>query len=287
LKSTPLNERIAEVAGSLTPSEAQVAAFMAANPAMVAVSSTAELGTYTSTSDATVVRTAKKLGYPNFRELRRSALAMSGRDPSKVLGDQLGQISGSTSGATKVIRDTAELLAGFENDLDLDSWNRAVTAMSNAARVLTYGIGPSGCLADYLSIGLTRTGVRSASIKVTGFSLADHLLDIGDDDVIVIFATMRRFREIDMVIDHAAKSGATTILVTETLGVALRDHVDVVLATPPTTTGTSDGLVIGMVVACALKLSVATRHQPKAVQTMERLNALRAEIVGGKLDAEG
>jgi DNA-binding MurR/RpiR family transcriptional regulator len=198
----------------------------------------------------------------------------------------MDQLGGSSSGARNVLRDTADLLDHFETSLDVDSWNRAITAMSNAARVITYGIGPSGCLADYLSINLKRTGVRSKSITVTGFSLADHLLDTGEDDVFVVFATMRRFREIDMVIDHATNAGATLILVTETLGVALRDRVDIVLNTPPTTTGTSDGVVMGMVVASALKLSVAKQHQPKAVETLERLNTLRADIVGGKLDAE-
>lgn len=285
--TTPLHERIA--AATLTPSEAQVAAFMAANPALVAVSSTVELGNYTSTSDATVVRTTKKLGYPSFRELRRSALAISGRhrDPSKVLDDQLGQIGSSPSGARMVMRDTAELLGRLEADLDVDSWNRAVTAMSNAARVITFGIGPSGCLANYLSIALTRTGVRSTSVTTTGFGLADHLLDLGDKDVLLLFATLRRFREIDVVIDHAAKVGATTILVSETLGQALRERVDIVLATPQTTNGTSDGVIMGMVIAHALELSVAAQDQASAVHSMERLNTLRADIVGGKLDAEG
>lgn len=287
--STPLHERIAEIAGALTPSEAQVAAFIAANPAVVAVSSTAELGTYTSTSDATVVRTSKKLGYANFRELRRSALAISvrHRDPSKVLDDQLGQISGSSFGVKQVFRDTADLLGHLAADLDMESWNRAVTAISGAARVIAYGTGPSGCMADYLSFALTRTGIRSTSVKVTGLALADHLLDIRDGDVVIVFATMRRFKEIDVVIGHANDAGATVILVTETLGVALREQVDVVLATPTTTTGTSDGVLIGMIIARALELSVASQDQANAVHTMQRLNALRAEIVGGKVDTDG
>ncbi|MTD53235.1 MurR/RpiR family transcriptional regulator [Amycolatopsis pithecellobii] len=285
----PLHERVAALVVSLTPGEAVVAEFMAANPALVAVSSTAELGSLTSTSDATVVRTTKKLGYPSFRELRRSALAISGRhrDPSKVLDDQLEQISGSDFGAKKVLLDTALLLRQFEADLDTDSWTRAINAMTSAARVITYGIGPSGCPADYLSICLHRAGKPSTSIKATGFSLADSLLDMNESDVLVVFATLRQFREIDVVLEYAAKVGATTILVSETLGEALRERVDVVLATPPTTTGTSDGVVMGMIVARALNLSVSAERQTDAVRSYERLNALRADIVGGKLDAEG
>jgi DNA-binding MurR/RpiR family transcriptional regulator len=283
---TPLHERIA--ATTLTHSEAQVAAFMAANPAMVAVSSTAELGSLTATSDATVVRTTKKLGYPSFRELRRS-LTMSGRyrDPSKVLDDQLGQISSSSLGAKRVLTDTAELISQFEENLDMDSWNRAVSAMTSAARVVAYGIGPSGCVADYLSVLLKRSGVQSRSITATGLRLADDLLDISGNDVVLVFATMRRFREIDVVLNHASKAGATTILVSETLGITLRKHADIVLSTPPTTHSTSDGVLLGMVVARALELSVAAHDQASAVQSMERINALRADIVGGKLDIEG
>jgi DNA-binding MurR/RpiR family transcriptional regulator len=285
--STPLHERIE--AASLTPSEGQVAAFMAANPALVAVSSTAELGAVTSTSDATVVRTTKKLGYPSFRDLRRSALTISSvhRDPSRVLDEQIGQISSSNLGAKKVLRDTADLLNQLEADLDLDSWNQAVAALADADRVLTFGIGPSGALATYLSIALNRTGARSVSIETSGFRLADDLLHIGAGDSIVVFATMRRFREIDVVLDHAARVGATTVLVSETLGEALRDRVDVVLSTPQTTTGTSDGVLIGMVIAHALGLAVAAQNQQGAVESMKRLNSLRSDIVGGDLDADG
>jgi hypothetical protein len=44
---------------------------------------------------------------------------------------------------------------------------------------------------------------------------------------------------------------------------------------------------MGMVVARALQLSLAAGNQESAVHSYERLNTLRADIVGGKLDAEG
>ena len=284
---TPLHERIA--AAKLTVSEAQVAAFIAANPALIAVSSTAELGDFTETSDATVVRTAKKLGYDNFRHLRRSALEISGRyrDPSKVLDDQLGQISTSSSGPAMVLRDTGELLTRLGAGLDTEVWDHAVAALSGATRVLSYGSGPSGCVAEYLSICLKRIGLRSSSITVTGFRLADELLDLSNDDVVVLFATLRRFREIDVILEHAKKVGATSIVISETLGEALRDSADIVLATPQSTTGTSDGVIMGMVLAHALELAVANNDQSNAIHSMERLNELRAEIVGGALEVDG
>lgn len=262
---------------------------MVANPGLVAVSSTAEIGKYTSTSDATVVRATKKLRYDSFRELRHAALDTSGRhrDPSKVLDDQLDQIrTAATTGAKRVLRDTADLVAELEGDFDAEAWDRATVAIAGAKRVVRFGIGPSGCVADYLSISLSRTGVRSASVKTTGFALADQLLDLDDADVLVMFATLRRFREVDVVLKHAAEVGATTILVTETLGEALRKHVDIVLATPPTTTRTSNGVIVGLVLAHALELSVASQHKGMAVQSVERLNALRSELVQGPLDAD-
>lgn len=284
--NSPLHERIE--AASLTPSETRVASLMSSNPALVAVTSTVELGRLTSTSDATVVRTAKKLGYANFRELRRSALAISGRhrDPSKVLDDQVGQVGGSPNGAAIVMRDTASLLATLEESLDETAWENAVAALSQARRVMTYGSGPSGCVADYLGLALTRVGLLSESVTTTGFRLADHLLSLSKDDVVVLFATLRRFREIDVIIDRARTVGATTVLVSETLGESLRPHVDVVLATPQSTTGTSDGVIMGMVLAHALELAVAAQDQAAAVKSMQHLNALRGEIVGGVLDAD-
>ncbi|MFE1250814.1 hypothetical protein [Streptomyces sp. NPDC058735] len=44
---------------------------------------------------------------------------------------------------------------------------------------------------------------------------------------------------------------------------------------------------MAMVAARALELSVASQDQAGAVQSMQRLNTLRADIVGGNLDIEG
>ncbi|MGY0064080.1 hypothetical protein ACWY4P_47875 [Streptomyces sp. LZ34] len=43
---------------------------------------------------------------------------------------------------------------------------------------------------------------------------------------------------------------------------------------------------MGMIIARALELSVAAQDQASAVQSMERINTLRADIVGGNLDIE-
>ncbi|MER7604743.1 MurR/RpiR family transcriptional regulator [Nocardioides sp. NPDC127503] len=284
--NAPLHERIAAV--SLTATEARVASFMAVNPALVAVSSTAEVGRFTETSDATVVRTAKKLGYSSFRELRRSALDVSGRhrDPSKVLDDQIHQIDGTDSGASIVLRDTSDLLARLDDSLDREAWNMAVSELTKAPRVITFGIGPSGCIADYLAISLQRIGKPSLSVKTTGFRLADDLLGMCPTDALVLFVPLRRFREIDVLLSHAREVGASTIVVSETLGESLRSTADIVLSTPQSTTGTSDGVIAGMVLAHALELAVASQDQQGAVQSMQRLNTLRSSIVGGELEAD-
>ena len=99
----------------------------------------------------------------------------------------------------------------------------------------------------------------------------------------VVFAPLRRFREIDVVLQHARSVNAKTVVATEALGLALADQSDTVLATPQTSTNTASELFAPFLLAHALTLSVAARRDG-SVATMQLLNELRAAVAGPNLD---
>ncbi|GAB2933963.1 MurR/RpiR family transcriptional regulator [Streptomyces mayteni] len=282
----PLHERVAALGPELSASERQVAEYMAAHPDVVAVSSAAELGRRTGTSDATVVRTTRALGYQGYRELKRATLEVltRQRNLAATLDHRLGQLPAGDNDCDRVLADSVDLLAQMRRDLDAAAWQRAVGALRAADRVVTHGLGPAGMLADYLSLSLTRIGVPSRSITTAGFRLADDLVDLGGRDAVVVFAPIREFRETAVVLDHAAEVGATVILVTESLGMSLGHRVDVTLSTPQSTTGTASEITGGFAFAHAMMLAVAARARDTAVRTTGLVNRLRASVVGAELD---
>jgi DNA-binding MurR/RpiR family transcriptional regulator len=282
----PLHERVATLGPGLSASERRVAEYMAAHPDVVAVSSTAELGQLTGTSDATVIRTTRALGYQGFRELKRAVLNVitRQRNLAATLDDRLGRLPAEDGDYDRVLADTIGLLTQMRRDLNPDQWRAAVSALRTAGRVMTYGLGPARSVADYLAVTLTRIGIPARNVTAAGFQLADMLVDLTGDHTVVVFAPLREFREIAVLLDHAAEVGAKIILVTESLGMSLGHRVDATLSTPQSTTGTASEITGCLVLAHALMMAVAAKSRDRAVQTMELVNRLRAGVVGAELD---
>ncbi len=286
LNNAPLHERVAALTDELSATERRVAEYMAQNPDEVAVASATQLAEATGASDATVVRTARALGYPGLRELKRALIETLTRrqNPASVLDDRLGRIARDGHDYDRVLADTVDLVQQLRASMDAATWQTAVETVHEAHRVFTYGIGPASSIADYLAIMFNRIGVEAHSWALTGFRLADALLNLRSDDAVVIFAPLRLFREIDVIIQHANNLGARVIVVSEALGLSLADRADVVLATPQSTTNAASELTAGHLLAHALTLAVAARSRDRAVQTMETLNQLRSNVAGTDLD---
>lgn len=288
LSAAALHERVAALSSSLSSSERRVAEYMARNPDAVAVSSAAEMAAASGTSDATVVRTAKALGYPGLRELKRSVVTTLARrrNPAQVLDDRVDRITRDDDGLDRVLTDSADIIEQLRGMLDRQSWGRAVEAVLSSRRVFVYGIGPAGAVAELLAVNLNRIGVEALQLSTTGFRLADGMLALSSDDLVLVFAPLRLFKEIDVIIQHAADVGATSVVVTEALGLSLSGRADILLSTPQSTTTAASENLAGLTLAHALVLAAASRTHDRAVDTLELLNHLRAQVAGAQLDAQ-
>ncbi|MFC3519993.1 MurR/RpiR family transcriptional regulator [Streptomonospora nanhaiensis] len=271
----------------LSPRERAVTDFLLNRPAEAVTASAAQLAAMTGTSDATVVRTARSLGYSGLRELKRSVLDMltARRDPALVLDQRLEGLGGAPV-LERVIADSADLLRRLPDVLDASAFAAAVEAMAGAERVVAYGIGPASATARYLAIEVGRLGRRSRAVEASGFRLADDLLDIGAGDVVVVVAPLRLFREIEALLDHCAEAGAEVVVITEALGPAVRGRVRTVLVTPPSTAGAADENFAPWLVAHALTMDLAARDRSGSVAARQRLNRLRAAIAGTEIDVD-
>lgn len=287
-RDRPLHERVVAYEGGLAPTERSVAGFLAEHPDLVAVASAAELGERTGTSNATIVRTVKKLGYSGLPELRRVLLEtiVARRNPAQVLGERIDRLTSTPSdnAADRVLVATVDLLEQARHLVDEASWTQAVDILARAESVLCYGNGQAGGVAEYLSIELLWNGHAARCLKSTGLDLSTGLLSLHGGEAVVLIAPLRHFREVDTVIDRAADVGAPVILMSEALGMTLADRVDVVLATPQSTLTPTSEVLAPMTLAHALALDLAARDREGAVATYELVTRLRAQVVGDDLD---
>ncbi|WP_206282211.1 MurR/RpiR family transcriptional regulator [Streptomyces rhizosphaericus] len=281
-EGAPLQQRVAAAWPRLAPAEQKVAAFLREHPQEVGFSSASELGALTGTSDATVVRTAKALGYSGFTGLKHAvarSLATLMR-PSARLRSRVEHMAGSTEELLdRVFEDAAEVIRETRRGLRADAFAAAVERLLPAEEVMTFGAGPSGIVAEYLALRLNRLGLKARHTADMGFRLPDALVPLSADDVVVIFAPARLFKEIEVIIDHAEEVGAPVVLITDALGPALGDRVAVTLLATLSASGATRETLGSLAVVDALALAVASQLGERALETSELLTRLRGHFL--------
>ncbi len=286
-KPPTFDERMRASLKYLSPAEQQVARYFQENREQVLVASASALALKAGTSDATVVRTTKALGYAGMAELRRRLAAelRQSLSPASRLARTLSEVGESPK---SILAATLDIHLGaleeLRRDVDSGLFQSAIEHLVAARRIFIFGVGPSSALADYFAIQLGRFGLAGQSLTQTGLLLADGLLKLRPGDLVMILAYSRIYRELATLLDHTGKLGISTMLLTDTLGPALRGRVDLVL---PVARGRADALsmhtaTLGLIEA--LLVGIAARRPADTVSNLKLLNDLRAELVGQAMD---
>lgn len=286
-RSPAFNERVAAAIGRLSPSEQRVVRFFQENREEVLVASASALASKARTSDATVIRTAKALGYSGLDDMRR-ALAVELRLDLSLparLARTLSEVGGRPETAFDLTLDThLKAIEGLRRDISGDLFNAVVSGAVKARRIFIFGIGPSSAIAEYFTIQLVRFGIDARPLTQTGLLLADGLLRIERDDLVIMLAYGRIYQELEVLLTRAAQCGIATVLLTDTLAMALRERVDIIL---PVARGRADMFSMHTATLAlieALLVGIAATRQTKAVASLKLLNELRTRLVGRPMD---
>jgi DNA-binding MurR/RpiR family transcriptional regulator len=275
----PLAARLGAVSGTR---ERAVAEYLLGLGTRAAAMSAREVASATGTSDATVVRTARSLGFEGFRELKR--FMATGQTDEAPLNERLrATLSGTPDPDDELYaacdrqRVALDTLAGRIPKSDFHAANRVIEA---GARVWWSGIGPSAFLAEYGAFLFRRLGKPSGALTHSGFENADELLALRNGDVVVVLAYGRLHRHVRVLFDRAAEEGIEVVLITDSLAVRDEWPVAVSLASGRGPTGMFSSHGTTILVIEALALAVAAAHPELAQESVDRLNQLRSEIAG-------
>jgi DNA-binding MurR/RpiR family transcriptional regulator len=276
-------ERIADRFGRMSPAEQRVARYFQDNRAEVLIASAAALAAKARTSDATVVRATKALGFSGLEDLRRTLadelrLSLS---PAERLTRTLGEVGGSPAAAFAVTLDIhSRSLETLRRSVSLEQFETAVDGIAGARRVVVFGLGPSAAIASYLVTQLIRFGLDAASLTNTGLLFADDLRKLREGDLVIMLAYGRVYTELAALLDDIGRRGLRSFLVTDTLAATLRNRVDLVLSVPR---GHAEMLsmhtaTLGFIEA--LLVGVAAKRPDETLASLKALNEARQKLAG-------
>ncbi|HWD06074.1 MAG TPA: MurR/RpiR family transcriptional regulator [Amycolatopsis sp.] len=277
-----LSTRVAERFTELSPAEQRVAEYLARRQQAILLSTAGDLGTLSGTSDATVVRTVKALGYSGLPELKREVgeRVVGGTNPATRLRERLEHTGGDPDALLdQVLTESVERLTETRRLLGAPEFAAAVELLDTAEEVLGYGLGPSELPMRFLVTRLHRLGRRAWSTSATGFRLADDLVRLKENDLVVLSVPDRVLHDIRTLVDHAREVGARILLITDSVRPALAGRVDVTLTAVHSLSGLShEGLGAALIVDCLL--AGLARRDPEAVsRTTDLLATLRTALV--------
>ena len=241
---------------SLRPAEARSAEAVLADPAAVVGKTITELAALVGTSQATVVRFCRAVGYAGYPEFRidlaqatsrraveqeRANVAHGEIDPDDTLHDVVTKIAFHEA---RTIEETARML-------DLDALEQVTAAGAQATRIDLFGAGSSGLTAQDLAQKLQRIGLLCFASPDPHVQLQSAAL-LAEGAVAVGVSHSGLTVETNDALRIARDRGATTVAVTNFPESPLVEHADLVLTTTARETQFRSGALSSRIAQLAL-----------------------------------
>jgi DNA-binding MurR/RpiR family transcriptional regulator len=280
-----VGELVRQRMGALSASERRLARVLLAFYPVAGLESLTRFAERAGVSPATVTRFITKLGlrgYPEFQDSLREEL--QARLSSPVARYELTPPDGaSESGLHDAFATFEHSLRASRDMVSEHDFDAVVELLADPRRrVLSLGGRVSSFLARYLAnqLHLIRAGVEL--IDPERSNPADHLVDLGRRDILVIFDYRRYQSDTITSAKVAAGRGSTVVLVTDPwLSPAAASARYVLVTGVQTTVAPFDSMVSAVALTEALIAGVLARLGETAHARMRRMDELRGGIVYG------
>ena len=175
------------------------------------------LGKTVSVSESTVVRFAAELGYDGYPSMQRSLQKMI---RNRLTSVQRIEVSNDRIGdqdlLSSVLQSDIEKIRLTLEEVDRQSFDRAVDAIVSARKIYIMGVRSSASLATFLSFyfNLIFDNVISVAAN-TASEVFETMLRVGAEDVVIGVSFPRYSRRTVQAMNFARDRGATTIAITD------------------------------------------------------------------------
>ncbi len=222
---------------SFPPTMRRVADVILERPQIVMENTISELARACDTSEASIVRFCRALGFTGYPQLKLQLAAELAKEsaefggngdaaygadisPSDTLAEMVAKIAGSE---ILGIRETAD-------SLDMEVLQRVIRRLERAKRVVLFGVGASNAGAQDLAQKLLRIGHVALAFHDAHDALVSAAL-VEQGDVAIGFSHNGRTRETMAFLSAARRNGAHTVAVTNVPDSPLAEQAGSVLRT--------------------------------------------------------
>lgn len=207
-----IDERLRDHYAELTPQEQRVADFIFASIDDLMSYNSAELARLSGVSKATVSRLFKRLGYPSYRDMRDEMRTL--RQSGMPLTDSRDAVQGNTLLSRHYKQEMANLTQWI-NQIDGTQFGALIAALNQARQVRLLGFRNSYPVALHLRQQLIQVRAGVMIMPQPGQTLAEELVDLTAQDVVIFVAFRRRPRMAKAILMQLQSIGVPVLLICE------------------------------------------------------------------------
>ncbi|MXP50624.1 MurR/RpiR family transcriptional regulator HpxU [Pantoea sp. Eser] len=207
-----LDKRLRSHYSQLSPQEQRIADFVFDHFDDLISYNSAELARLSGVSKATVSRLFKRLGYEKYKEMRDELRIL--RQSGMPLTDNRDAVQGNTLLSRHYKQEMANLTQ-WVNSLDAQHFGEVIQQLAQAKRVFIIGMRNAYPVALHLRQQLMQARPQVHILPQPGQTLAEELVDITPDDVVVVMAFRRRTRMIRPLMQQLQTAGIPLLALCE------------------------------------------------------------------------
>lgn len=271
-----LLDRIQNRSDRLTASDRRIVEVLLGDQAEAAFMSAAQLAQQAEVHETTATRLAQKLGFSGYPELRAQLQqeVRAGQDAGTRMRRSVSRVADGSFLADVVRAEIAALeqLASCIAQADVDTAADMIVA---ARKVFVFAQGHATAVSTFLQRRLDRFGMTTVLLTGRGRDIAERLTSLGADDLVLVLAFRKQPADYAALMEQAAQIGARTLLISDLAGPTMVPPAGHLLAAPRGRSGTEfQTPIIPMAIVNAILLTIAGRHEARAVAKLDELARL-------------
>lgn len=260
--------RLRAMGGGLRGAERRAVLWFQENSGELVNTSITEAAEKSKTSEATIIRACRKLGYSGFHELKINAARESGRDLFYDFPEDITKEDTPGKAVEKVFAANIKALELTREVVDSEAVARAAGMISQARQVALFALGTSGPIALDAQYKLAWVGLNCQAILDPHIQLLTAS-QLTKADVAIGVSHSGRSKGTVASLAAAKKAGAFTIAITASAHTPLTNEADLVLLTAVPEaryrSGAMASRVAQMTLFDALQVNIALQMGEKAL----------------------
>ena len=208
--------RVRAALPQLPPTERRLGEFLLDFPGNLSSYAAAEIAQLTGVSNATVTRFIRRLGYDSYDEARRHARTQGDNGSPLFLAAATAQGTPTAEVMSTHLRQATDNLAVTMGQISAAQLDTIAKALIGARQLMFVGYRQNRNFAAYLRWQLLQAlHMPSQVIPGPGETLGEYAAQLGQGDVVVVFALRRSVRLVTEFARLARQQGARLLCITD------------------------------------------------------------------------